>query len=181
MVVRHCGDSRSCKGLGMAILKHETEGRASLGLKPVAVFDVPEVDYPHQRADQHRLFRDPAGLPILRQVAEGLSRRGYGTTEVKPAHGTEAIFRCCLRDESEICIALGVSRRGSGFITFYLITYYSPSWLDRWRGCGASRERVAEWNKLCETINEEIVSILHATSVLWLTEAAASERWKKED
>jgi hypothetical protein len=176
------GNSCSCKWLGMAILKREIERRAPLGLKPVAVFEVSEADYPRQPAGQgRRLLRDPAGLPILRQIAEALSKRGYRATEVKQARGIEAGFGCSLSGKSEISIILGVSRRGSGFISCDLITYYSPSWLDRWRGRSALPDKVVEWNRLCEAINEELIGALHAASVLWQTEAEASERWKDED
>lgn len=163
----------------MAVLNHKAEGRTPLDLKSVVVFDVPEFDYPHAPTEQRRPFRDPAGLPILRRIADGLSKRGYRTTEVKRAHGIEAGFGCRLRDESEISIILGVSKRRNGSISCGLITYYSPSLLDRWRASSDSTERVAEWSRLCDAINEEIVSTLRAPSVLWLTEAEASELWKR--
>jgi hypothetical protein len=165
----------------MAILRHETHDQASVGLRPCAFFELPEAYYPAPPVGKHPPFRDPAGVPILRKIAKRLSNRGYHTTEVRRAVGIEAGFRCRLMGGSEIRIILGISRQKRGFVTCDLITYCSPSLLDRWRGRSASAERVAQWNRLCETINEEIVRTLQATPVLWLTEAAASERWKKED
>jgi hypothetical protein len=163
----------------VATLRHETHDQASAGLRPCAFFELPEAYYPDPPAGKHPLFRDPAGVLILRKIAERLSNRGYRTTEVRPAIAIEAGFRCRVMDGFEIQIILGISRQKREFITCELVTYYSPSLLDRWRGRSAPAERVAEWSRLCDTISEEIVATLYATSVLWLTEAEASERWKK--
>lgn len=180
MVVRYRDNSRRRKGMGMAILKNRPHDQASVGLRPCVYFELPDASYPDSSSEKRPPFRDPAGVVILRKIVERLSNRGYRTTKVKPALGIEAGCRCRLMDDSNIQITLGVSRRQGGLVACDLITYYSPSMRDRWRGSSASTERVAEWNRLCETINEAIVGVLHATSVLWLTEAEASERWKKE-
>src|SRR6266404_6085294 len=144
MVVRKCSGSCSRQRLGAAILKPEIQDQASSGLRPCAVFELPEAAYPVLPPGKQPPFRDPAGLLILRKIAEGLSNRGYRTTKVKPAIGIEAGFSCRLMDGSEIRIILGISRHKDGFVTCDLISYYSPSLLDRWRGRSPSTERVAE-------------------------------------
>src|SRR5258708_30528889 len=102
MVVLKCSGSCSRQRVGVAILKPEIQDQASSGLRPCAVFELPEAAYPVLPPGKQPPFRDPAGLLILRKIAEGLSNRGYRTTKVKPAIGIEAGVLCRPIDGSRV-------------------------------------------------------------------------------
>ena len=153
-------------------------------LETCVAFGVDESQYPPLESENAiRPFRDPAGLAILKRIAAGLSRNGYAVSNAKPAFGIEAGFSCQLRPGFDLQVSLGVSERRNGLVECDLITYHSPPFLKRIlaRDSTFHAEWVEDWRRFCLAVNNQLLQELGAVSVSWLTEQAASLRWKSQE
>jgi hypothetical protein len=151
-------------------------------LNTCAVFDVAEAAFPDTVGGGRRPpFRDPAGLDILRCIADGLARSGYRMGAVKPAVGIEAACRCRLESGFDLLILLGVSRRRGRQLTCDVITRCRAPVIGRVLRRLRDDLLAGNWEQLCLSINDQLLRSVGATSVCWLTYKSAVSRWAEDE
>ena len=146
-------------------------------------FSVSESEWPRPNDDEGPiLFRDPAGLVILRRIRGGLASLGYSVSDARPAHGVEAGLHCKLDSRFVVHVILGVSARNSGTVELHLSTYYFRSFVDRLfdRNATSATQRRVAWKSFCAAIHDQLTREVKAASIIWLTEHAARLHWTQK-
>jgi len=128
-------------------------------------FKIPDGE-PHQNL-KRSLFRDPAALPMLQNIAEGLHAQGYEVSRPKPGKachgGCHVIF-----PNVEIELIL-LARRRSGKIEFEILTWPSQTLRQRFRGQTLRSPDCKEWSELCSAITDILVRDSRVESLLLRT------------
>ena len=112
-------------------------------------FKLPDAK-PHKNL-KRTLFRDPAALPMLQRITEGLYAQGYEVTKPKPGKACHGFCRVIFPDV-EIAVVLLVRRR-RGKIEFEILTWPSRTLRQRFLGRTLRSPDCREWSQLCSAIN----------------------------
>jgi hypothetical protein len=108
-------------------------------------------------AESHRnlktsLFRDPAALPMLQSITEGLHAQGYEITKPELGKACHGFCRVIFPDV-EIAVVLLVRRR-RGMVEFEILTWPLQTLRQRFRGRTLRSPDCREWNELCSAMND---------------------------
>ncbi len=112
-------------------------------------FALPETE-PHRNL-KRSMFRDPAAIPILRNIAQSLKVRGYKVTGPKPGKACHGFCKVSFPDV-EISIVMLVRRR-KGNIEFQIMTWPSQTLRQRISGRAMRSPDCPEWAELCATVH----------------------------
>jgi hypothetical protein len=105
---------------------------------------------PHKNL-KRTLFRDPAALPMLQHITDGLHAKGYAVTRPKTGKACHGCCRVTLPDV-EIDVILGVRRRIRK-IEFEILTWPSQTLRQRISGHSMKSADCREWAELCSVIH----------------------------
>jgi len=133
-------------------------------------FKLPDVG-PH-RTLKRSIFRDPAAIPKLKQIAESLRVKGYEVTEPKPGKACHGACRVIFTDV-EISVILKVRRR-KGKIEFEILTWPSQTLRQRFRRTLKSPD-CQEWAELCSTIRDILAGDARLESLRWRASMEAED------
>jgi len=112
-------------------------------------FRIPE-SQPHTNL-KRTLFRDPAALPMLQNIAEGLHAQGYEVTKPKTGKACHGSCRVIFPDV-EISVVLLVGRR-RGKIEFEILTWPSQTLGQRISGRRMKSADCTKWAELCSAMH----------------------------
>jgi len=125
---------------------------------------------PEQSNVPPALFRNPAGVEILRKLAAGLQVAGYKVSVPKPGVGCDAAMRVMFAG-FRIIVIIHVDRDVAGLVSCELRTWYTTPIMSfaRLLRHKPSQQGVVKWSELCAALDRELKSSLKATSIEWLT------------
>jgi hypothetical protein len=122
-------------------------------------------------AARPRPFRDPAGPFVLAEIASRLRNGGFAVSEPKPAKACDAYLRAVF-PRFELGMVLGVERQTNS-MKFYLRT--SPP-RKMFRRESLLPSDLAEWDRLCDMVEEALKQDLRVSSLRRLTHDEAFRR-----
>jgi hypothetical protein len=142
----------------MNIGQSETKSRFS--------FDMPDTG---QRNDSKvTVFRDPAAVPMLREIATALKTEGYDVTHPKPGKACHAA--CSVRFPHLVIGLVLLVQRSEGKVIFELLTWPHRSLRQRMlHGRLRSSGDCDEWSGVCSTVNAILVRDKRLGSVAAMT------------
>jgi hypothetical protein len=112
-------------------------------------------------------FRDPAALPMLQSIAEGLHAQGYDVTKPKTGKACHGACRVIFPNV-EISVVLLVRRR-RGKVEFEILTWPSQTWRQRISSRKMKSADCTEWVELCSALHTILVRDSRVESVLLRT------------
>jgi len=130
-------------------------------------FQLREESENRQQLDPKSIFRDPAALPVLRQITDSLRNKGYVTTLPRPGKACHGGFAVKFSNVRVIVILL-VSRSGQ-IVEFNLMTWPSQPFLHQLVGRAKHPDRFKEWSQVCATINDILTREIKPESLRWIT------------
>ena len=113
------------------------------------LFAIPEAG--SHRNLKRSLFRDPAAVPMLQDIARALEGQGYEVTDPKPGKSCHAFFYVALPNV-KITVVLLVRRRKRK-IEFDIITWPAQTLRQRIAFGTMKSPDCPEWAKLCSEIH----------------------------
>jgi hypothetical protein len=134
-------------------------------------FRVPESE-PHTNL-KRTPFRDPAALPMLQNIAEGLHAQGYEVTKPKTGKACHGACRVIFPDV-EITLVLLVRRR-RGKVEFEILTWPSQTLRQRISGRRMKSANCTEWAELCSAMHTILAGDSRMESVLLRTFSEAED------
>ncbi len=120
---------------------------------------------------KRNLFRDPAALPMLQSITEGLHAQGYEVTRPKTGKACHGFCRVIFPDV-EIAVTLLVRRR-RGKIEFEILTWPSQTLRQRISGRSMKSADCREWSELCSAMNDILARDSRVESLLLRTRSDA--------
>lgn len=118
-----------------------------------------------------RPFRDPAGPFVLAEIASRLRNGGFTVSEPRPAKACDAYLRV-VSPKFELGMVLGVERQTKS-TKFYLRT--SPP-RKMFRKESLLSSDLAEWERLCDMVEEALKQDLRVSSLRRMTHDEAFRR-----
>ena len=119
-------------------------------------------------------FRDPAALPMLRQIAQELQAQGYKVSEPRLGKACHAACTVTFPDV-EISVVLLV-QRCSGKIEFEVFTWPSQTLRQRVSGRAMKSADCGEWMELCSAMHSILSADSRLESVVLRTCAEAESK-----
>jgi hypothetical protein len=112
-------------------------------------------------------FRDPAALPMLQHIAEGLHAQGYKVTQPKTGKACHGVCQVIFPDV-EIEVVLLV-RRCRGKVEFEVLTWPSQTLRQRISGRRMKSADCTEWAELCSAMHTVLAENSRVESILLRT------------
>jgi hypothetical protein len=113
------------------------------------------------------IFRDPAAIPLLQQMADNLSLRGYKVTKPKPGKACHGAFGVEFPNVQIIVIML--VERGPDFVEFFILSWPSQTLAQRLRTPKPRSPDFAEWREVCSAIHDFLAHDLETEGLEWTT------------
>lgn len=117
-------------------------------------FAIPESG-PHRNL-KRSIFRDPAAIPMLQEIAQRLETQGYRVTKPKPGKACHGVFEVAFRNV-QITVVAEVGRR-KGNIEFELKTWPSQTLRQRMSAGTMKSADCREWAELCSAIHTSLAA-----------------------
>lgn len=111
-------------------------------------FAVPESS-PHRNL-KRSIFRDPAAIPMLQDIAAALQAQGYNVTAPKPGKACDGFCHVSFPNV-EITIVMLVGRK-RGNIEFEILTWPTQTLQQRVSGRTMTSPDCPEWVELCSAL-----------------------------
>jgi hypothetical protein len=135
-------------------------------------FSVPESE-PHTNL-KRTPFRDPAALPMLQSIAEGLDAQGYAVT--KPKTGTACHGACRVIFPNVQIIVILLVRRRRGNVEFEILTWPSQTLRQRISGRKMKSADCNEWAELCSAMHAILAGDSRVESIVLRTFSEADDK-----
>ena len=153
-------------------------------IKTSALFSVTDPGAIRSPRNTGYLAKDPAGKEVLNRIGASLAERGYRVTPAKPtiAVGFHGAICCKLSRFLEADLLLSIIEHHDGLVQCLL--WAIPVRPIRSRLLFGKRptqvETTEEFRRLLQSISDEVVNRLGATSFSWLSEEEAVRLTERE-